>query len=391
MGILSGNVTFMRFNVHTPKPHAWGDEHLEALRKFQAESEDAIKLNVTEKSAIGSCMIGWTAGTHVLDRQFEEIKQIYPDHLLFEMQVTTNKLPADLLKAYYETDLLALAKENPSGKPTRKNKKEAKASARARLEDEAKDGRYLKRKCVPVLWDNVSHELLVGTTSAANLDRVQVLFAATFGGEIELQDAGAIAVRRISGAENEQLSDFVPGVTNPPRPAFCPLDHPNFLGNEFLLWLWYYTTIDSDTILLPHGDEITVMFSGGVKVEDPRAVTGKGTLNSDSAPRLPEARTAIRHGKLPRQAAVTLVRADEQFIFILQAERFAVTQCKLPKPPADMKESRAREEHRLQALHDLSQTLELLYNAFLVRRCGNWETELKSIQKWLATREAVSA
>lgn len=392
MGILSGSVTFMRFDVARPRPRTWGDEQMEALRRYAAESEAALKLNVEAKTAIGAAMIGWTAGGHCLDKQFDELKQIYPDHLLFEMQVTTQRLPADLLKAYYETDLTALAKENPSGKPTRANRKEAKESARRRLAEEADDGRYIKRKMIPCLWDNVARQLLVGTTSLTQLDRVQVLFEATFDGELILQDASAMATRNHAGAAAEQLSNFVPGVENPERPAWCNTDTAHFLGNEFLLWLWYYTQIDSDTVGLPDGTEATIMFSGGVKVEDPRAQTGKGTLNSDSAVRLPEARTAIRHGKLPRQAALTVVRTDEQYSFILQAEKFAVTQCRLPKPPADMKETRAREEHRLQAMHDLAETIELLYLAFLNRRIAmGWDSELRSIQKWLQVREGVAS
>lgn len=389
MGVLSGNVTFTRFAVKGVKPRAWGDEQLDALRKFSAGSEDARKL------CADGIQIGWTAGGHLLDTAFEELKQIYPDHLLFEMRVDTHKLPADLLKAYYEIDLRALAKENPSGKPTRANKKAAKASAAERLREEAVHSHQfiIKRKCIPILWDNVEHALYVGTASVNQLDRVARLFGKTFSGaELVFLDAGALAMRAYKNADDESLSEFVPGIEPLARPAFCPADHPNFLGNEFLLWLWYVMVTDTDTINLPDQSDVTLMFSGGIKIEDPRAQTGKGTLNSASAVRLPEARTAIRHGKLPRQAALTLVRNDEQFSFIFKAEPFAITGCKLPKPPADMKETRKREEHRLQAVHDLGETVDLLYRAFLALRMGEkWDAELKSIQKWLQTREAVSA
>lgn len=390
MSFLTGTSTFTRFSVKGNRPRTWGDEQLELLRKFAAGTKAAGAL-----AAGPSAQIGWAAGGHLLDTAFDELKQIYPDHLLFEMRVDTHKLPADLLKAYYEIDLAALAKCNPSGKPTRANKKEAKASAAHRLREEAAGSHQfiIKRKCIPFAWDNVSHELYVGTASAKHLERAVTLFQETFpGAELTCLDAGGMALKRDAKAANEDLSDFVPGVENPKRPAFCPGDHPNFLGNEFLLWLWYVTTTDTDTIKLADASEVVVFFSGGIKIEDPRAQTGRGTLNSDSAPRLPEARTAVRHGKLPRNAAITLVRNDDQFSFILKAEQFAVTQCKLPKPPADMKLTRTREERRLQNLHDLGETLDLLYGQFLEMRLSNgWERELKNIRGWLKSGEAVKS
>lgn len=388
MGFLAGNATFTRFSVKGNRPRAWGDEQLEALRKFDAGSEESRKL------PLGESDIGWTAGASVLDTEFDELKQIYPDHLLFDLRVDTSKLPADLLKAYYEADLKALAKCNPSGKPSRANKKEAKASSAERLRKEAAGSHQfiVKRKCIPIVWDGVNHELYVGTVSVAHLERVSLLFTLTFPeSELVLLDAGAMAMRRDPKAQDERLSDFVPGVDNPERPAFCPTDHPNFLGNEFLLWLWYTVQTDTDTIKLADGSEVTVFFSGGIKLEDPRGQTGKGTMNSDSAPKLPESHTAIRYGKLPREAALTLARNDEQYSLVLKAEPFAATQCKLPKPPADMTSSRTREEHRLQTLHDLGETLDLLYDQFLhLRLASRWDRELTSIRGWLKGEAVLS-
>lgn len=388
MGILAGNVTFTRFSVKGARPRAWGEEHLDRLRQFSSGSEEARKLNFGT-----SVQIGWTAGGHLLDTEFDSLKQIYPDHLLFEMRVDTHKLPAELLKAYTAIELAALARGNPSGKPSRANKKEAKESAAQRLREEAvKSHQFIiKRKLVPMLWDNAAHELYVGTASASQLERVETLFSHTFpDAELVCLDAGGLAKRRYANAENETLSNFVPGVENPERPTFCPGDHPNFLGNEFLLWLWYVTQTDTDTIKLADASEVVVFFSGGIKFADPRGQTGHGTLNSTSAVRLPEAFTAIHHGKLPRQAAITLVRNDEQWTFILKGEQFAVTQCALPKPPQDMKITRTREEHRLQAIHDLGETLDLLYGRFLEYRLGGlWERQLQLMQGWLKSGESV--
>ena len=82
------------------------------------------------------------------------------------------KLPTDLLRAYYAIDLAALAKSNPSGRPSARRSARPSESARDRLEHEAKDGRYTKRKAIEVVWDRKSNELLFGTTSVAQIDRL---------------------------------------------------------------------------------------------------------------------------------------------------------------------------------------------------------------------------
>lgn len=380
----SGSCSFVRFVVNSAKPRTFDDTHLEALRNRQSGRHRLASADGVD--------CGWTAGDHVLDLDFTELKQVWPDHLAWDLCIKTDKLPADLMKAYYEVELKALSKGNPGGYPSARQKREAKESARERLEQEAKDGRFIKRSLQGCLWDALRNEVFFSGTSSTNQDRLQSLFEQTFGNDLDLITAGTLALKQYPQAVDEHLSQFVPDVT-PDRPGWCPDDSvPDFLGNEFLLWLWYTADIDTDTIKLPDESEATFMFSGGVKVEDPRAVSGRGALNSDSAPRLPEAKVAVKHGKLPRQAALTVVRHDEQFSFLIQAETLAITNCKLPKAPEDITENRSRLEHRLQALHDLAETLDLMFAAFLAKRFSPmWPMDLSNMQGWLRRAGARSA
>src|SRR5438046_1450891 len=83
---------------------------------------------------------------------FDLAKNVVNDTLHFALRVDTTKIPADLLKAYYQVELEALSASNPAGKPSARQKREARESARERLEEEAKDGRFLQRKPVYALW-----------------------------------------------------------------------------------------------------------------------------------------------------------------------------------------------------------------------------------------------
>ena len=117
MGFFSGRVTFVRFRVKAKSPRLFGPEHLERLQghaigKQRTASSDGVEA-------------GWIAADHILDTRFDLAKNIVNDTLHFAMRVDTNKLPSDLLNAYAQVELQALAKNNPSGLPSVRQKREA--------------------------------------------------------------------------------------------------------------------------------------------------------------------------------------------------------------------------------------------------------------------------
>jgi hypothetical protein len=182
MGFFTGRATFLRFKVNGPAPRLFDDEQIDRLKDRMAGRQRIASADGVET--------GWTAGDHVLDTDFHLEKNIINDALTFDLRVDTDKLPSDLLRAYYAVELKALSKNNPSGFASARQKREAKEIARDRLEQEAKDGRYKKRKCIPVLWDRLSNEVLFGATSLTQLDRLCSLFETTFGAELECVTAG---------------------------------------------------------------------------------------------------------------------------------------------------------------------------------------------------------
>ena len=106
-------------------------------------------------------------------------------------------------------------------------------------------------------------------------------------------------------------------------------DNFDFLGNEFLLWLWWRWETQTDTIKLPDGSEVAGMFARSLSVQCPLGESGKGTISAEGPTSLPEAVQAIRSGKLPRKAGLTLVRFGEQYDLTLQAETFSVSGAKV--------------------------------------------------------------
>jgi hypothetical protein len=385
MGFFSGRVTLARFNVKGPGPKLFRPEHLERLQaqaigKQRTASSDGVE-------------VGWTAGGHLLDTTFDLEKNIVNDTLHFALRLDTTKLPGDLLRAYTQIEMDAAAKGNPSGHISAQQKREARTAARERLEDEARDGRFLRRKLFPVLWDAPSNELLVGSTSVTVLDRLHLLFENTFGVGFERAGAGPQMFRLAelrgqgSGVDDAEPSAFVSAGSRPEVAWLPDESNRDFLGNEYLLWLWYQLDGGSDSIKLSDGSEAAVMLTRTLMLECPRGQSGRETISSDAPTRLPEARRALQSGKLPRKVGMIVVRHDQQYELTLHAETLAIGAAKLPAPEAS--DDRARLEERVNQLRHLLETLDLLYDAFAEKRANDgWPKELGRVQKWLKREEA---
>ena len=97
-------------------------------------------------------------------------------------------------------------------------------------------------------------------------------------------------------------------------------------------------------------------------------------------------------GKLPRKAGLTLVRHDQQYELAIHAETLAVGSAKLPPPPEDVGDARAKLEERATQIRNLVETLDLLYDAFGTKRFGpEWADELAGMQRWLKREERRAA
>src|SRR5262249_31409742 len=163
------------------------------------------------------------------------------------------------------------------------------------------------------LWDAQSNELLVGTTSVTMIDRLLTLFENTFGQGFEMLTSGTLAFRlaesrgQTRGVDDASPSAFIPGVSAEDVAWARDEGSRDFLGNEFLLWLWYHLENEEDTLQLLDKTEATVMMANTLALECPRGQTGRESITHEGPTRLPEARRAIQSGKMPRKCGPLVV------------------------------------------------------------------------------------
>lgn len=389
MGFLSGRLTFDRYHVVGDVPSQFGPEHLEIL--------DRYAIGKLETTSIDQPDVGFLAGGHLFDVDFELEKNIIGDALHCGIRIDTINIPSAIRKAWLQMELNALMADNPDARPSKAQRQEAKEAVEARCEEAARSGRFRRMQPFSFLWDARESVLYFGASSPTASEQFAGLFSLAFDLELERLTAGKIAERW--AAEHKQLAainEAAPAAFHSHEAAVADVAWLNtqsgnldFLGNEFLLWLWWYFETESDTVQLADKSEVTGMLARTLSLECPLGESGKETITAESPVHLPEAALAIRSGKLPRKSGITLVRYGQQYELVLQSETFSVSGAKIQVEAEEDDEGPSFLEERIEAIRGLSETLDLLYTAFCARRFSkNWKRELEQMRHWLQATPA---
>lgn len=381
MGFLSGPITYQGFKIDGDTTGQFGTEHIETLQKYA--------IGQIEVASPDEPVVGFSGGAHLLDVAFDLEKNIFADALHCSIRIDTNQVPAAIRKAWLQIELANVSADNPSGRPTKIQRQEAKEAVQARCEQEAKDGRFRRMQQFPILWDSLGGILYFGGSSSTASDHCCDLFSQAFDLELTRLTAGQRAQAWAAEAKRRKsLDETIPTPLHANNAsgeiAWWNQQEGNFdfLGNEFLLWLWWHFETVSESIALPDGTEVTGMIARTLSLQCPRDESGKETITAESPSALPEAALAIRSGKLPRRVGLTLVRQSLQFDLVLQAETFVLSGAKILTDETS-EEGRAVLEERIENLRALNETVDLLYRAFLERRVGrNWN-DAEQIRRWL--------
>lgn len=382
MGFLSGSLTFDRFRITNDPTGIFGDEHLELLSKHQIKSSGQ---NLLEKPSVG-----FLGGAHILDTQFDFEKNVIGEAMHFAVRIDSCQIPGPIKRAWTHIELSGVMQDNPGGRPTKVQREEAKEAVESRCAEESKNGNYKKMAVVPILWDSQTESLFVGNTSEKTADYCLGLMQDVFGLEFSKVNPGKLALEFADTAETtESVFDASPTAFHPESNGTVVwwngmTDNYDYLGNEFLLWLWWNWEVNGDVIALNDGTEVSGMFARSLSLDCPIGENGKETISSESPVTLPEAKLAVQNGKLPRKAGLTLIRNDEQYDLTLQAESFSICSAKIKQLEDDVTSTDSFD--RIESVRQIAATMDLLFGVFCTARfCGEWPSELKKIQAWLAT------
>lgn len=162
--------------------------------------------------------------------------------------------------------------------------------------------------------------------------------------------------------------------------AFSQPGGVEYLGPEFLTWLWWRGDVDP-CFRHEDGTEVFVHFDEHLEFRGERAAARRTVLRSGMPGASMEARAALRSGKNLVAARLLLARGEDEMRFTLKAENLEVSGLRLPAPEGDTREDRllACLDGQEQFLADL----DLCLATFLSVRCAPaWEQELERIREW---------
>ena len=386
MGFLSGSASFERFRVTEDPTGDFGDDHLAILAKHQIGTSSS---NLYEQPEFG-----FVAGGHIFDTDFDFEKNIVGEAMHFGIRMDSVQIPGPIKKAWMTMELAGIMHENQGKRPSKSQREEAKEAVEARCVAAAKEGSFKRMSETSVLWDAATDTLFVGSVSEKANEACLGLMNKAFGLEFQRVTSGYLADEfaadheRASALYEMAPTNFLANEAGANVVWWNGMnDNYDYLGNEFLLWLWRLWDSGVDTLELSDGSEVSGMFARSLSLDCPHGEHGKETISSESPVKLPEAVMAIRMGKLPRKSGLTLIRDELQFDFTLQAETFAINAGRISQLGDETLDSRDRLA-RLDSIRNGVQTLDLLYEAFCKLRIDKaWSREQKKITQWLQIEE----
>ena len=392
MGFASGTVSFRRFAVV-------GKDHPEAPTQ---ELIDKLAEHVLRPQELGTpdeAEYGWSGGRHVLDDQFSFDHNVYAEAITFGLRVDTHAFPGSLKKAYQAMEEHAVAKANGekkgerAGHVSKAQKKEIKENVAKRIEEELKTGKFRRSRVTQFLWD-LPTQTLYGAASGKTFEMLAELFQRSFGLDLQPVSAGTTALKLLEPKDQRRAYEdlkptrFVMGPEgdhqHPEYPWVLKGAEPkDFVGNEFLLWLWHEADGREGTVKLNGKREIAFMIDRSIDLDCAYGQTGRDGLRGDAPGRMAEAKEAARSGKVPRRVGLLLNVDGGDFTLSLNGESLAVAGAKLPEVD-DAETPRVLFEERIGLMRDLCAAIDGLFDTFLQVRVGSgWEQQVTTLRTWI--------
>ncbi len=400
MGFAQGSVTFKRFFVQGDAPRVVDDALLTAL----SEHSIAQPLRATDHIDVG-----WTTGEHLLDTRFDLAKNAIADGLHFAIRVDTNKPPTDLVRSYQRINEEAMLEASGREFLSKSEKREAREQALSQADKEARGGAFRKSRQTPAFWDFKRNEVYLGGTSPTLADHFMLLFSETFDRPLIPATAGEMAARwSATAAATHEFDQSRPAYfTTPPADvdtqnevAGFDVQTRDYLGTEWLMWLWYTSHVESPEVVTGLGQSVPLFFSKGLQLECAFKLTGTTTITSEGPTQLPEAPAALANGKRPVRVGLQVDLHGDPVGLTLRGDKMHFTSVTLP-PPAEGNDPRVLFEERMDHLRDMIETVGNLYEAFLKKRLSSkWSQTLNAMRTWVSrpnlrladdTRESLEA
>lgn len=360
---------------------------------------------------------GWIAGTHLFDTNFSYESNGFSGALLASMRTDTAAVPAPIKRAYQAMAANDAGGGGDGARPmSRAQRLEAKENAQQRCMNEIGEGLWRKISERPVLWDLRRSLVLAAVEAETPFTQLKGLMQESLGCLLERQAAGRCALKTAqeTGKSGELRDAHLDGFVSPPaavatdeegaprklgihpEPAWAAGDPLDYMGNLFLLWLWWKCECEEGLVAVTSGGagptEVALVPQRLVDLDCAWGVTGAVGLRGDAPTRTPEAARALLSGKMPRRMGFTIACDSRQWQCSIQGDRMAVSSLAIPRPEEAPASQREALEARVESVLEFDRLLLGMYSTMLADRLsGKWNAIRSEISAWIVDRAKARA
>ncbi len=382
MGFTSGTVTFRRFFLAGDHPAEATTEWLEPIR-LHAFGRNGV-------AGIDGVETGWIRPTHLFDVKFDDLESLRVGRFVhLAMRLDRTAPPAAIVKSYRLQEEAAALEASGREFLSKAERRQAREAAEARAEEEARDGAFRRTAAFSALFDLGDGVCYLGNTSTKVAEKFMELVSDTFKLTLAPATPGELGLRLAEHARLAEAWDQVePSYLCDPPQADVELDFDpsrDYLGREFLLWLWHRSVDDDGEVAVTGGKRVQLAIHKSIQLACPWDVTGKTSVRRDDPAASPEARSGLAIGKFPTRLGLLLAANADEWPLTIDGKTGNISSAVLPA--SDEKDKAAFLEERFMRLRELSGVLDGLYGEFVRRRLAStWSKDLDALSRWAMLR-----
>ncbi len=162
-----------------------------------------------------------------------------------------------------------------------------------------------------------------------------------------------------------------------------------YIGQDFLTWLWYYTELKSGYCQDSTGQDCIVAFERRIAVQGGEGDSLDKAVSSGPRSELKEVKNGLQQGKKVQQARIRIEQDSLVWQLQLQAEDLSLSGFKTPKISLQTEEGEDPDGPFLEKMYLLEKGIEILDTLFArflsLRFSDSWEEERRAVSKWISS------
>ena len=168
------------------------------------------------------------------------------------------------------------------------------------------------------------------------------------------------------------------------------IEHNRFVGREFLLWVWFESELFETNLVTSKGARCAMWMETRLSL----AFEGEEAVLKSAIPgRAPEAKVALRQGKLPTEARLRATNGEHEFAFAFKADTLSLSSLAIPAELDAKKDDPAEVlKDRMLLAGEIEAILDGLFDDFLaLRLSAAWSQALLPSLRRFARDQRVDA